>query len=318
MKYYISYASDNNYVQHLTASVISLFRNNRSCEFHVYILSNEIEEYKIEQLKEIAREHGHIIEIIEINEKISNIKDKIAITGHLTISAYSRLFLASLVSESVEKILYLDCDTIINGDITPIWNYDIDKYYIAGVLDNINPDIKLKTKMELSDDYINSGVVLVNLKRWREDRMESKFLDFIASFDYQVPHHDQGVLNSVIREKFLLPLKYNVQTPVFLMSHKNLLHYFNLNSFYSKQEYDDSKTSSVIIHFTPFYTDKPWCEFCLHPLKELYTKSLEETMYSNVKLLENGYFTFVKRVRCVLFTKLQGLFLLLKRLNNRN
>ena len=88
------------------------------------------------------------------------------------VTASYRLKLSSLVKG--EKIIYLDSDLVVLGDIRELWDYDITDYYIAGVEDKYSDMMKCRVNLSESDTYFNSGVIVMNLKRFREDRIEAE------------------------------------------------------------------------------------------------------------------------------------------------
>ena len=82
--------------------------------------------------------------------------------------------------------------------------------------------MRLVVGLKYNDRYINSGVILINLKKWREDNLEKKFIDFINKYNGDVPCADQGTINGVCKNKILIiHPKYNTMTPMFSFSAKN-------------------------------------------------------------------------------------------------
>jgi lipopolysaccharide biosynthesis glycosyltransferase len=309
MKYCISYATDNNYVPHVAASLVSLFENNKKVLFNVYILTNSVSENHSQNLQTIANDYGQSISFISIDSLINKLSELNVAVNSLSISTYSRLFLAEILPDEIDKILYLDCDTIIVGNITDIWKHNITNLYIAGVIDTMYPNYKSSISLPLNKPYINAGILFINLEKWRNGATEL-FMDFIKKFDGKVPHLDQGVINGVFHDKEILELKFNVQTPVFLFNkYKNLLNYFSLTDYYSKKEFLEAKKNPVIIHYSSFFADRPWFSFCLHPKKNLYRKYLTCTPYFSNKLLSNKKSTFVKKIKSIFFVYAQSIYL---------
>lgn len=91
----------------------------------------------------------------------------------------------------------------------------MDKYYCSGVLDVINPYFKLISMYEwtINDNYINTGFLLVNLKKWGEENLEEKFIKFINKYKF-FRQANQDIINGVIKEKVLIiDPKYNILQP---------------------------------------------------------------------------------------------------------
>ena len=211
--------------------------------------------------------------------------------------------------------MYLDCDTYINDDITGITNYieGQSDWYVAGVEDTMYPSMKEGIGLQTSDLYLNAGILLINLKRWREENIVERFIQFIEKYNGAVPHLDQGVINGVFKsEKIRLPLKYNVQAPIFAF-HKidNLRKFYSLSQFYDSESVIAAKKNPAIIHYTSFFLERPWFKFCLHPLKNLYRTTLKQTPYSENKLQVNKG-GFVKKMKLFIFKHFQSLYLWLR------
>lgn len=310
MRYNISYATDNNYARHVAASLVSLFENNPNIVFDIYILTNCVKQEHLNHLNTIAVNYSQNITFIPIDNLFNKFSDLSLSINNLTISTYSRLFLSEVLPEEIDKILYLDCDIIINGNIIDIWKYNIEDFYLAGVIDTMYPNYKTSIFLPQDKPYINAGVLFINLTKWRDNVIEKDFVNFINKFDGNVPHLDQGVINGVFHEKVILDLKYNVQTPIFLFKkYENLLNFFSLEDYYSYEEVSRAKTEPIIIHYSAFFADRPWFTFCLHPLKKLYLKYLKLTPYGLESVSNNSNSTLIKKIKSLLFVYAQSIYL---------
>ena len=99
----------------------------------------------------------------------------------------------------------------------------------------------------------------------------------------------KGVINGVFREgKVRLPLRYNVQAPIFAIhGYRDLVNYYSLPAFYDARSVDEAIHNPAIVHFTSFFLERPWFRFCLHPLKHLYRHTLRHTPYAQSQLQVN-------------------------------
>ncbi|MEH7549896.1 glycosyltransferase family 8 protein, partial [Neobacillus vireti] len=177
-----------------------------------------------------------------------------------------------------------DCDSIINDNLIELWNIDISDYYIAGVCDTVNDNTKLSVNMNSTSPYVNSGMLLINLKKWREEEIENKFLRFVNSFNGNVFHHDQGTINGVLNNNLLiLHPKYNAMTPFFTMKRNDIMKYYGLREYYSSKELNESINNPIFIHFTPAFVSRPWIRGCKHPLMSIYRNYLDMTPWKETK-----------------------------------
>ncbi|QNF26192.1 glycosyltransferase family 8 protein [Metabacillus elymi] len=283
----VVYSSDNNYAQHVGVSMLSLFENNTKFNsITVYLIENNVSQDNKNKLKLICENYRRSIVFIGFKE-ISN-KLQLNIENTISMSAYARLFLPSVIDEKIEKILYLDCDSVINSSLEDLWNTNICNYYVAGVKDTVSDETKQKVYMEINKPYINSGMLLINLKKWREDHIEKRFIEFINSYNGQVFHHDQGTINGVLHEKFLLlHPKYNAMTTFFTMTRDEIMQYYRLKDYYSEADINEAIINPIYIHYTPAFVNRPWIKGCKHPLVSLYKKYLDMTPWKGSSLFED-------------------------------
>lgn len=305
----IVYSADNNYIRHCAASLVSLFENNMDIDaLRVIVLSNNIDESSKKKIKTIGRNYNRDILFIELE----NICDKFEKNNEFPISAFGRLFLQNI--ENLDKVLYIDCDTIINGSLKELFEINIDEYYLAGVQDTIQHYAITVLGMKKYDRYLNSGVLLINLKKWREDNLKTKFIECIKSYDGNVPHNDQGVLNIVCNKKILfISPKYNFMPEFITMTSKQLKKLYLMKNFYTEDELNDAKKDIRIIHYLTKFYNRPWFKTCTHPMKEKYLYYLEKTDFQKdllngelskkIKLQKNIYekmpfaiFVFIQRI----------------------
>lgn len=311
----IAYASDNGYAQHVAVSIYSLYNSlneRESCQ--VYILDNGLSSLNRDRLSEIAHGFGNKLEFIDISDIASRLPAGTD-TANLSISTYCRLFAAQLLPDGIDLLLYLDCDTYINDDITGIIDYlpDNQEWLVAGVEDTMYPWMKEGIGLLTTDLYLNAGVLLINLKRWRNDNVLKRFLEFIASHNGRVPHLDQGVINGVLKTgKLRLPLRYNVQAPIYAIHNRNdILGFFSLNDYYDEESINTAKKFPAVVHFTSFFLERPWFRFCLHPLRNLYRDTLALTPYSQSGLMPDRI-GMLNKFKDLCFRYLQPVYLKLR------
>ena len=132
--------------------------------------------------------------------------------SHITKTAYARMYLADILPE-LDKLIYLDCDLIIKTSLKELYDIDLNENYIAGVEDIGCTYLGKYWKNVFPYDYfcINTGVLLINLKKWREDKIVQKLLEAGKQGKYKL-QLDQELINDVCHEKVIpLDLSWNVQ-----------------------------------------------------------------------------------------------------------
>ena len=131
-----------------------------------------------------------------------------------SIEIYYRILLPYITD--VDKILWIDADIIINGDIAELYDKDISEYYLAAITDAVEKAgerEEIKTAMDMAErTYFNSGVLLLNNKKIREEISQESFFKAIQTYNDILRCPDQDILNCVLGKKCLiLSDRYNDQ-----------------------------------------------------------------------------------------------------------
>jgi lipopolysaccharide biosynthesis glycosyltransferase len=263
----IVFATDRNYIQHLGAALKSLLANNEELTFKVYIISSGMSNADLRNINEIIEGHDCTVHHITVSDELFV---KLA-TAHpfYPKGTYYRLLVPDLIDE--EKLLYLDSDIIVNGSINELYDQDPGDYYVCAIEDP-GFDRHDALRMDKSSAYFNSGMMLINLRKWKETGLQKQVIDFIEKNPDKIWFPDQCGLNSVINGRWKkVPLKFNQQSSIFSDDFDKKFNCF------SKSELDEARKNPVIIHYTG--GSKPWHFRNSHPYKQLYWKYLKMTPY---------------------------------------
>lgn len=301
MELYVAYASDDNYVQHVGVSMLSLYENNKMFEsITVYILDTSISIENKQRLISISKEYNRNVVFFDF----SDIKNFIGmeIWSDRSFATMSRLFIARYLPKNIEKILYLDCDSVINSSLEELWSIDIDDYYVAGVLDTVGTEVKKCIGLNENDIYINAGMLLINIKKWKDELVEQKLIDFFKKYKGHVPNMDQGAINGTLKNKICtIHPKFNVMSINLTHSYKDVLSIYKLVPYYDEKKFIEACNKPVIIHFTPGLANRPWSKNCCNPLKHLYIKYMNMTPWNGTVLQEDKRKLHVKLLSWIYF-----------------
>ena len=239
----IAFGITKDWLKHSFVTVCSILSNSKNNSFKFFFMSDISESEFSEQFEPIYRilkgiNSQFCYEYIRMDNSDF---DGVVHDKRVGISAYYRLKLASLTNE--DRMIYLDSDVVVLGDISELWNYDIKDYFLGAVEDKYSELMTCHAGLEDGYTYINSGVMLMNLKSFRERGLEEKFFKKLREEDND--YSDQDVINDICRGGILyLPLKYNL-----------MLTTDDPNSFPKrKEEYNEALKSPFILH----YSIKPW------------------------------------------------------------
>lgn len=287
----VVYASDNNYAPYLAVSLNSLILNNSNESINIFILDNNISENNKDYLKIlISKNNNFQIKFISTKKFENSVNiSKSQIDGLLGINltSYSRLLLSSILPNDIEKVIYIDCDSLIVDNIRKLWEINIDKYMCAGVLDTTPTYFKEIVGLNDEDEYINAGMLLINLKKWREENVEKHFLNFLENKYGKNIHHDQGVINGVLKNKILIiHPKYNLLGPFHGKDYDFVKKWFGISyDYYNKEIIEEAQKNPVFIHFSGGSIERPWANK-KHYYKSLYDKYVEKSGYDKTKIYQ--------------------------------
>ena len=285
----ILFSSDDNYARHLGVAMISILQHSRDVNtIRFYVINNHISLNNVEKLKLLVSEYENA-EIVYIPFESIEKQLHLNLSWPISLSSYARLFVGEVLPVEVERVLYLDCDVVVNGPLFDLWNTNLYGKCIGAIQDTIPSRTKASVGLSSKQPYFNAGVLLIDLKQWRMYNIGKKCLNFIDSYSGRVTHHDQGVLNGVLNGQWKrLSLKYNVMTIHYMMSQSIIHRYYKDEApFYDVIEANEAIKEPIIIHFTPSFTNRPWEENCCHPLRDCYSRILATSPWCDFPLVKD-------------------------------
>lgn len=266
--------TDNNYIQHCMAMLCSLYENNREHQITLHILEHGMAESSKKLIKELTERYDNSCQFYTVDETpLEGVQFRSK--RPLNKAAYYRLMLASVLPQNLDTVLYLDCDIIVLRDLAEIFSLEIDGYALAATLDNFpyTNQHRLQLHMQADERTFCSGVMLVNLKYWRENGCEAKLLEYAHRQRKEVWLHDQDVLNYLFKKCwFLLPPKWNRVAYVHLCRK-----YWGYSDF----DYKDFRQAPMLIHYAAMDL-KPWYD-APTPFKHEYIKYLHLSKFENIR-----------------------------------
>lgn len=271
----VVYSSSDLFSELAGISILSLLEHNTAFdEINVYLIDNGISEKNKANLKSIVDQFGRklfFVSPLDI-EKLSGTHIHV---GRWNISTFYRLFLPTILPETVDKVLFIDCDTIVLQDLSPLWNMDMAGKWLYGVDDCRGAAYRTNIGLAPEDNYINNGVLLMDLKAWRENKVEEMFLQFIHDHQGDITYVDQGVQNGVLsklKKTGLMHPKYNCLTVFFAFDYPNLIKLRRPPVPGDPALYREATENPAIVHFQSCFkmSIRPWVEGCKHPYTQAF------------------------------------------------
>ena len=261
--------ADSSYLQHLGATVSSLLMTNRRHQFRILVCGVEGAGPAWGHLESVVAHFGNAtVEAVAFDRsRIQTFR----IDRYLSLETYLRLFITEYIDHSIDKLLYLDCDMIVLRDITPLWEVNVSRHFLAAAPEPYNGE-HTQLGFGPEDTYFNTGLLLLNVAKWRAESPLSQFLAFEAANRALLTSHDQDVLNVVFRHRILvLSCLWNFKTYYADIAPEDL--------GMTAAEYMDARKLPGIVHFTGRY--KPWLYLFEPHYKKYYRAALAPTAWKD-------------------------------------
>jgi lipopolysaccharide biosynthesis glycosyltransferase len=266
----VFYGCDDTYAQHLCVSIHSMLCNTQH-RVTIHVLDGGITPAKKQMIASLVSGYAHgSINFLAVDNALFA---KLPVSPRFSISTYYRCIIHALMPD-LQKAIYFDSDIVIRTCVKELYDTDLTGCYAAVVEDpNIEMDrIKPLLDMESDDRYFNAGVMLLNLKKIRDDNVFARIREVANRYSESITFYDQDILNVLFKNhvRFIDP-SWNVMEIVYRKKGARIQH-----RFYAKDHYDQCCSNPKIIHYADRSTlwfagssdhfHKFWCEY-FHYLK---------------------------------------------------
>lgn len=258
MKISIAYAPDDNYVNQTVVSMKSALEHNEQVEF--IIMYSKLSAESMQKLGAV----GGSLRLIKMDE--SQFAD-LTLSKWVTVQAWFRIKLPDLCKD-LDKVLYLDCDTLIRGNLDELFSLDLTDKYLAGVKDVWGVSKYVKRLGMKSGVYVNSGMLLFNCNYCRKEHFFDKVVEFAKNNAKIIEFCDQDSINKVVDEyKLVISPKYNLMDTWWRGG------YYEFEGE-EETEYLQAKENPVIVHLTGL---KPAFKGCGNKFKDEWWEVAKKT-----------------------------------------
>ena len=254
------------FLQHTAVCLVSLLATNPGFFFNIVIVGRVAETLDEGKLRRsLTRFPNHRV-TFQTFAPPADLRLPLVPGSHYTIDTYTRIWLGDFFPAEVNRVLYLDADIVVVGDIGELWNTDL-AGSLMGAVDIPGSDQGVRRLgMRAEDGYFNAGMLLIDVEQWRATRAEQSILDYINAWPERL-EYDQDALNACFRSRTRrLDYKWNVIRPFFREP---------LALPLARAEIEAVRRDAVVIHFNG--GSKPWHYFCDHPRRDAYEKYLRMT-----------------------------------------
>lgn len=213
---HILLCTDSRYAPYCGVTITSVLESCKDTSVAVHIITDGIKDRDKELFGILAKTYGASINITTIPAPI--LESLAHNQGRWPRSICFRLLAPDLLPDDIDRIIYLDCDTIVNTDLRGLWTTGMDGYAIAAVsdIDRCADDalpgrLSPLTELPRARRYFNSGVMMMDLAHMRHTRVHDKMLRLIYEAGDALPYPDQDALNIILLGQWKrLPCEWNI------------------------------------------------------------------------------------------------------------
>lgn len=268
----IFFATDNNYVPFLAVSIKSLLDNaSKDYFYNIHVLTDGISEENQKELEKHMTPNSKLI-FDEVGKHVERIKARLDATlrDYYTASIFYRIFIAALYP-NYKKAIYLDCDITVVGDISKMYNIDLGDNIFGVIPDDVISSVE-QFQIYATDavgvpykKYFNSGVLLMNLEKYREEKIKEKFVYLLVKYNFETAAPDQDYLNVLCKDKVMY-----------------------LERGWDRMSTDEDYDGELyIIHYNNFR--KPWYYDNVPYEKYFWEYAPKTTYYNKILEMKNGF-----------------------------
>lgn len=261
------FATDNFYAPYLAVTIESIIENSSpNNSYGIYVLEEDLS-YEYKYKLKLLEKHNVKIEFVNVKDFICQYRPILHVHAYVTVATYFRFFISELF-KNFDKLVYLDCDIIVNCDIADLYNINLNgniaacvrdiqiaSWNFQNLIEDKDKEYYLKVlKLDKIDNYFNAGVIVFDVRKLVEFKCKEKCIKLLQEIK-QPKYSDQCILNSVLKDNVLLiNLEWNFQNiiakPINIQNN-----YKNLFNEYLRQEVINAQNNPKIIHYI---CKKPW------------------------------------------------------------
>lgn len=269
------------YAQHAAVCIVSLLDNNRNLNFNIVVATTQPLGVSESALRASIAPYPNV----HLSVKQFDPARELVVRGaHRSIDAYTRLWVEDFFPETVSRVLYLDSDMVVVGSIADLWRMDLGDQLLAAT--TIPGAAAACRPLSVPEEYgyFQSGVLLINLAKWRESGAFERIRNWLAA-NGTTAADDQDALNACFYyQRVVLPHIWNVIVPFYYDHHPLGI---------TEVERQEIRRDARIVHFN--VPSKPWFYMSRHPRREEYWRYLKLTEWRDYQPRDKSLFNWSKK-----------------------
>lgn len=283
----ILYQSSDSYAAIMGVSIVSLLTNNKHLkELNIFILNDNISNYSITKLKLLCEEYSRKLIIIDTAAILKQLKELNVTAFGGRYTTFFKLMAIAHLELSNNKVLQIDCDTIVNGPLDELCIMDLEGYILAATYDCTMNGYKEMIGIPSTDKFYNGGVLLINQEEWIKENCEEKIINHLKTVRSSYYTADQDILNVLFRKKIkYLDLKYNFNSGFYIFGIKESMKIYDLTPVYYNtiNEVETAYKNPTVYHCMGAMTGRPWEQDSIHPQNKIFDYYLNISPWVGMK-----------------------------------
>jgi lipopolysaccharide biosynthesis glycosyltransferase len=288
-------STDAEFLQHAAVCLTSLLVNNPKLFFDIVIVSRPIQDLDEEKLRRsLRRFSNYSLALLKFEPPANRLP-----LFEYTLDTWTRLWMEEFFPKDVDRVLYLDVDIVVVGGIASLWRTDLEGALLGAVDIPGGELVATMPGFRRDNGYFNAGVLIIDLKQWRDIRALETVLAYVDKYPDNLPNVDQDALNACFHDRRKrLEYKWNVIRPFFREPSTLPL---------PRYELEVVCREARIIHFNGSL--KPWSYFSDHPRKDEYERYLRMTEWRDFVPPDRTPINIIRKgVAAILPSSVKGIF----------
>lgn len=298
------YQCDDRYAPFTGVSIYSLLENNKLLDsIRVFVIDDSISELNKSRLIQCVDSFGREISFLPADTLMnaSDAKEMQKYKGtRKNTHSFLKMIAIDQLPDDVETITYLDSDTLVLNSLEQLQDIEMKDCIIAMALDSLVDEKKKLIGFDRSDPYYNSGVIYIDVKRWKEGKCRERVIEHSKHHSYGTV--DQDLLNVEFKgEIYTLPPEFNFQPHHIAFTDKDYFSVFTHKNgrYYSEDEIKMAREHICIMHFFRYLGEQPWHKGNLHPCNDCFDSYLRRTPWSDYEKKEAQKTTLFVVEKCI-------------------
>ena len=276
----VLYQSSSAYAIPAAVSICSLFENNKDIEsIKIWYIDDGLSDIDKEKISELANRYKRELEFLSPKAIEKFLSDSGVEKWKGSYATFYKLFICNEIN-GIDRLLYIDSDTVVSGSLKELINYDLDGYACGMVASAMSKEYRDYMGV---DPYFNGGFELYNLDYWKKNNISDKLVDNIKDEKKRAKYTiiaDESLINvSLPGEIKKLPLKYDCEATWWLWGRdrgiRKKMGWSDNDGYYTIEEVEKAYKAPVIKHYMDLTTGRPWDYLNDHPFKDDYYRYLE-------------------------------------------